>query len=192
MKALLLVDLQKDFFQGPMGVKSACRIIPIINQLLPLFPLIVASKDWHPKNHISFASSSYPSEHLQKWPEHCLQDSTGAEFPPELHQQYIQKIFYKGNILTQESFSAFYQGDAGQSTGLDEYLHHHQVKDLYIAGLLAEYCVKASAEDGLKKGYRVWLIEDAIASSDPSIKNCCLQQLAKQGAKILQSKNLNV
>ncbi len=191
MQALLLIDLQQDFFQGgKLAVKGAERILPVINDLIPFFSLVVASKDWHPSDHASFTSSLICVSHIKKWPSHCVQNTQGAEFTACLNQDAITKVFYKGDLTQEESFSAFYKGEHKQSTGLDEFLKSQGVKDLYIGGIVCEYCVMATAEDALKKGYRVYMIEDAIASFSPQAKAEVFKELKNQGAHSVLSSNI--
>lgn len=193
MKALLIVDVQRDFLKGgALAVNKADEILPVINLLMPCFGLVVASKDWHPNNHISFETSSLRASACTKWPQHCVQNTSGADFPSVLKKDLIKKVFYKGDLEAEESYSAFYKGEHHQTTGLDEFLKSHNVQELYIAGIVLEYCVKASIEDALKKGYNVWVIEDAIASFSKDSKKKILNELNKEGAIIIKSKNLNI
>jgi len=193
MKALLLVDVQQDFFKGgALAVDKAENIISVINQVMPCFELVIASKDWHPKNHISFLLSPYNSSHQKKWPEHCVQNTQGSALHADLKKDYVKKIFYKGIFEKEDSYSAFYIGEHGQSTNLDEFLLSHGVKDLFIAGVVLEYCVQSTAEDALKKHYNVWLIEDAIASFSKESKEKILKDLQLKGAFITKSKELKI
>jgi nicotinamidase/pyrazinamidase len=191
MQALLLIDLQQDFFEGgSLAVQGAEKIVPVINDLISFFSLVVASKDWHPSDHVSFTSSLSGASSIQTWPSHCVQNTQGAEFTAHLNPIAITKVFYKGDLTQEESFSAFYKGEHKQSTGLDEFLKSKGVKELYIAGIVCEYCVRATAEDALKKGYRVYLIEDAIASFSPQTKAKVFKELKNQGAHSVLSCNI--
>ena len=191
MRALLLVDVQQDFLEGgSLGVPNSRKILTVIAHILPQFSLVVASKDWHPENHISFVNSFLRSSRIKQWPEHCVQKSKGADFPKELKKNLIKKVFYKGSIPDEESYSAFYIGEHQQPTGLEQCLHDHGVTELYIAGIALEYCVKSTAEDALKKYFDVYLIEDAIAYFSFETKKAVLKDLQEKGAKLVSSKNL--
>ena len=175
MKALLIIDLQNDFLDGgALEVKGSVKLIDVINDLIEKFPLVLASKDWHPKEHCSFISS-----HSEKalWPDHCIQHSFGAEFPSSLHRHKINKIFYKGSFLNEDSYSAFFVGEKRVSTGLNEYLKEHGVKELYLAGVALEYCVLATALDAIKLGYNVTVIQDAVASISIDQKEIIFEKL---------------
>lgn len=172
MKALLLVDLQNDFMPGgALAVHQGDEIIPLVNEMIHYpFDLIVASKDWHPPNHGSFASNhgKKPGEHIKLagmdqilWPDHCVQGTLGSEFAHGWDTTAIDKIIYKGTQSLIDSYSTFFDNEHLKSTGLSEYLLAHGVQDLYIAGLTTEYCVKYSVLDGLQLGFRVFVIVDA-------------------------------
>ena len=191
MKALLLIDVQKDFLRsGALAVHGADAIIPVINHLMPLFNLVIASKDWHPQHHVSFQSSTIKGPKKKKWPEHCILNTPGSAFPDDLKEEYIKKVFYKGTLEAQDSYSAFYIGENLQSTGLEEFLRAHNVDELYIAGIVLEYCVKSTAEDALNKDYKVWLIQDAIASFSLEDKEKILKDLQRRGAFLTQSNKI--
>ena len=194
MKAFIVVDLQNDFLPGgSLAVSTGHTIIPPINQLLQLpFEIIVASKDWHPKDHISFASQhgKKVGEHLYSsqigqilWPEHCIQNSFGADFSDDLEKQNIQKIFYKGTTRNVDSYSAFFDNAHLKSTGLYEYLKEKNVDEVFIAGLTTEYCVKYSALDALNLGFKTHVIIDACKAINlnPDDENKALEGMSKAG-----------
>lgn len=194
MKAFIVVDLQNDFLPGgTLAVSKADTIIQPINQLLLLpFDILVASKDWHPKDHISFASvhGKKTGEHVQLnkmdqilWPDHCIQNSFGADFSSDLETQYVQKIFYKGTTRDIDSYSAFYDNAHLKSTGLYEYLKENKVDEVFIAGLTTEYCVKYSALDALKLGFKTHVIVDACKAVNLSAddENKALKEMSKAG-----------
>ena len=146
MKALLLIDVQNDFLPGgALAVPHGDEIIPIINELMKEFDLVVASKDWHPPSHASFT----------RWPVHCVQGTPGAEFPEGLDSAKIEKVFLKGDDPDIDAYSAF------QCTGLADFLKERGVDTVYIAGLAREYCVKSSAAEAEKLGFTVHVIEEA-------------------------------
>lgn len=185
MKALLIIDLQNDFLDGgALEVKGSVKLIDGINDLMEKFPLVLASKDWHPKGHCSFISSQ---SEKALWPDHCIQHSFGAEFPSSLHGYKINKTFYKGSLVNEESYSAFFVGDKGVSTGLNEYLKELGVKELYLAGVALEYCVLATALDAIKLGYNVTVIEDAVASISLDQKETIFKKLNSFEAAIAKS-----
>lgn len=191
MRALLLVDVQQDFLEGgSLGVPNSKAILPVIKRILPRFSLVVASQDWHPEHHISFVDSSLTSSRIKKWPRHCVQKSPGADFPKELNKNLIKFYFYKGSLLNEDSYSAFYIGENQQPTGLEQCLKDHGVTELYLAGMALEYCVKSTAEDALKKHFNVYLIEDAIAYFSLETKIAALKDLQDKGAKVIASKKL--
>ena len=149
MKALLIVDVQNDFCTGgSLAVPDGEKVVPVINGLMNRFELIAASKDWHPEN----------SNHFKKWPKHCIRDTYGASFHPQLDDEKIQQVFLKGTGVNDDGYSTF---DA-TNKNLHEFLQSHQVNDLYVCGLATDYCVLASALDARKKGFTVFVIEDAI------------------------------
>ena len=126
MKALLIVDVQNDFCPGgALAAPYGDEVVPVINQLMQKFTVIVASKDWHPKN----------SAHFEKWPLHCVQNTRGAEFHPDLNDQSIQKVFLKGTSGKDDGYSAF----EATNEDLKKYLLDKNVDQLYVAGLTTEY-----------------------------------------------------
>lgn len=168
MKALLIVDLQNDFLPGgALAVPDGDQIIPIVNALQREFTTVLATKDWHPPNHISFASQhgKQPGEVIQVkggeqilWPDHCVQGSEGAQFHPALQTQKIQKVFFKGSDPTIDSYSTFFDNFHLRSTGLEQYLRERGIDEIYVVGLATDYCVKYSSLDGLRLGFKVHVI----------------------------------
>lgn len=172
MKALLIVDVQKDFLPGgALAVHAGDEIVPIINKLVHLpFDLIVATKDWHPANHKSFANNHQkkPGEHIQLagidqilWPAHCIQGTEGSEFAPGWDTTCIDKVIYKGTDPTIDSYSTFFDNEHLKKTGLEIYLKEKGINEIYIAGLATDYCVKYSAMDALQLGFTTHVIVDA-------------------------------
>jgi len=148
MKALLIVDVQNDFCTGgALAVPDGEKVVPVINEVMDRFKVIVASKDWHPKK----------TKHFEKWPVHCVQDTFGAAFHPQLDVEKIQEVFLKGTGNEDDGYSAF----EATSNNLEQFLHSHKVDDLYVCGLATDYCVLSSALDARKKGFNVLVIEDA-------------------------------
>lgn len=177
MKALLIVDVQNDFCpQGALGVKNGDQIIPVINQLSSQFDSVILTQDWHPANHSSFASLHHekePYDSITKeygeqilWPDHCIQNSKGADFHPELETTKAQLIIRKGFRAEIDSYSAFFENDQQTVTGLSGYLKNHNVDSIYLCGLALDFCVKWSALDGIKEGFTVYLVRDASKGID--------------------------
>lgn len=170
--ALLLVDLQNDFCPGgSLAVPAGDSIISIANTLQIFVPLVIATQDWHPQNHMSFAEN-----HEAKaigdtvmldgiaqtlWPVHCVQGSVGADFHPDLNLRRIQHIVHKGIDKVVDSYSAFFDNAHKRATGLHDYLQAKNITHLYILGLATDYCVKYSVLDALQLGYQITVIEDA-------------------------------
>lgn len=168
-KALIIVDVQNDFVPGgALAVKGGDEVVEVINRLELEFDLIVATQDWHPKDHGSFASNHpghAPGEIIDLfgldqilWPDHCVQGTRGAEFVKGLNTHRIDRIFHKGTDLEIDSYSAFYDNGHRKSTGLADYLRERGVTEVYIAGLATDYCVKYTALDAAQSGFKVHLI----------------------------------
>jgi nicotinamidase/pyrazinamidase len=172
MKTLILVDLQNDFLPGgALAVPEGDLIIPIANRLQPIFDLVVATQDWHPLEHGSFAAQ-YPGKKPGQvielgglpqvlWPTHCVQATSGAAFSPELNTRRISKTFYKGTDPQIDSYSGFFDNGHRKATGLGDYLQSQKVTQVYLLGLATDYCVKATALDAVALGFEVYLITDA-------------------------------
>jgi nicotinamidase/pyrazinamidase len=174
MNALLIVDIQNDFLPGgALAVPEGDQVIPVINKLVASegFDLIIATQDWHPENHRSFASN-----HVQKnpgevidlnglkqvlWPDHCIQGTAGAEFSQQLQMDKVEAIFRKGMDPEIDSYSGFYDNGHRKNTGLTGYLKERTVEKLFVCGLAADYCVKFTVLDALKEGFETVLFEDA-------------------------------
>lgn len=170
-RALILVDLQNDFCKGgALEVKDANAVIPIANELMPYFELVIATQDWHPATHQSFAAVHpwrKPGQVIDLhglsqvlWPIHCVQDSFGAEFHPSLHQAGITTVFRKGTDPTIDSYSGFFDNGHRKKTGLEDYLRERGVREVFIMGLATDYCVKFTALDALSLGFDTYLIAD--------------------------------
>lgn len=177
MKALLIVDVQNDFCPGgALEVPNGDEIIPVINKLSQEFDVVVQTQDWHPAGHSSFASShdgKDPFETIEMpygeqvlWPDHCVQGSHGAEFHPDLETNRSQLIIRKGFRKEIDSYSAFYENDDKTTTGLTGYLRQRNIDTLYAVGLATDFCVKWSVVDGLKEGFDVYVVEEAVKGID--------------------------
>jgi nicotinamidase/pyrazinamidase len=200
---LLLVDIQNDFCPGgALPVPEGDRIVPAINRLMHLqfFPKVVATKDWHPPDHISFASryrkelyttmdTPYGPQIL--WPDHCVQGTWGAEFHPALETGLIRQVVYKGTNQDIDSYSTFYDNARIQQTGLHAYLQDAGITDLYLAGLATDYCVLFSALDALELGYKVTVIEDCCRGVEvrPGDSRKALEQVVAAGGQVTSSQD---
>lgn len=167
-KALILVDLQNDFLPGgTLAVPEGDQVIPAANRLMEGFEIIIATQDWHPPDHSSFASSHpgrHPFEEIEMhglpqvlWPDHCVQGTTGADFAPGLRRERITKIFRKGTDPEIDSYSGFFDNGHRKSTGLGDWLRHKEVRRVDLCGLATDYCVKFTALDALSEGFEVVL-----------------------------------
>lgn len=203
MKALLLVDLQKDFVPGgALAVEHGNEILPLVNQLLEQdFDLIVATKDWHPLDHGSFAANHGKHEGdrinlegLEQilWPVHCVQGTVGAEFAPGWNSEKVNQVFYKGTDKKIDSYSTFFDNGHRKSTGLEDFLRKHQITDLYMAGFATDYCVKFSVLDACKLGFKTFVIEDACRGVNLKAEDSAnaIEEMRQAGAVIIQSDQL--
>lgn len=200
MKALLIIDLQNDFLPGgPLAVQRGDEVIPVINCLTTLpFDKIIATKDWHPPNHGSFAAvhGKNPGEQVLLdgckqilWPTHCVQGTRGAEFPEKLNREHIDEVFFKGKEPLIDSYSAFCDNQHKKETGLESYLKKFKISELYVAGLATDYCVKFSVLDALERGFQVYVIADACRAVNVLAGDGeeALHAMEKSGAKIIDS-----
>jgi nicotinamidase/pyrazinamidase len=200
MTALLIVDMQNDFMpDGALGIPRANEVIPVINQLIDHFDIVLATKDWHPKNHVSFASSHGKKvgdkikvhDKIQMlWPDHCIQNTKGADLAFELNSKKINKIFTKGIEEKVDSYSAFFDNNQNKATNLEDYLKENNIKKLYIVGVATDYCVKFSALDSHELGYDVYIIEDGCMAIEKKKEKQNLFGLKKKGIQIISSKDL--
>ncbi len=201
--ALLIVDLQVDFIRGgTLAVPGGEQIIPVVERLVHLpFNFKLASKDWHPLQHVSFATThqqepgsyiSLKNEVQQLWPVHCIQNTKGAEFAPGWDYKQIDHIFYKGMDPHIDSYSAFFDNQHTKSTGLGDFLEAHKIKHLFIAGLTTDYCVKYSALDAMKFGFQTYVISDACRGVNvhPGDTAKAYQVIQQTGVKIITSGEL--
>ncbi len=174
MKALIIVDIQNDFCTGgALAVPDAEAIIPVINTLSAKFDTVIATKDYHPAGHASFASShegKIPGDIIDLngnpqtlWPDHCVRHTDGADFHPTLDTANLYEVIYKGTTPEVDSYSAFFDNDHITDTALDKVLKSLKVKQLFICGLATDYCVKATALDAVELGYITHLVTDACS-----------------------------
>lgn len=174
---LLIVDIQNDFLAGgALAVPAGDEVLPIVNRLGSAFPHVVLTQDWHPKDHLSFASNhpgrkpfetfeaAYGAQTL--WPDHCVQGTHGAAFSSALDVPHAELILRKGFDREIDSYSAFYENDRRTPTGLGGYLRQRGIARVLIAGLAFDFCVRWSAEDARCEGFEVVVIEDACRGID--------------------------
>tara|TARA_R110002020_G_scaffold293535_5_gene509140 strand:+ start:57855 stop:58463 length:609 start_codon:yes stop_codon:yes gene_type:complete len=201
MKALIIIDVQNDFIPGgALAVPNGDEIIELINQLQEKFDLVVATQDWHPENHASFAVNQPDGKEFDiielngedqvLWPVHCVQNSTGAELHPDLKTDRIENIIQKGTNPKIDSYSGFYDNAHLKSTGLSEYLKEKGADQLYFCGLAGDFCVFYSVIDALKEGFTAYLIEDATRSLDGSEFVKAKNIIEEKGGKIIESSGL--
>ncbi len=172
MKALILVDLQNDFCPGgALPVPEGDRVIPLVNRLVARFDLVVATQDWHPGDHGSFAAGhpgKKPGDVIELhglaqilWPVHCVRGTAGAEFHPGLDRSRIARVFQKGTDPRIDSYSGFFDNGRRKATGLEDYLREQGASEVYVCGLATDYCVESTALDAASLGFHAHLIEDA-------------------------------
>lgn len=177
MRALILVDLQNDFMPGgALGVARGDETIEVARRVMPHFSLVVATQDWHPANHKSFAVNNPGTKQgdvidlggiLQvMWPAHCVQDTPGAELHAGLDRSKITEVVRKGTDPAIDSYSGFFDNGHQKATGLAAWLQARWVKQVYVLGLATDYCVKFTALDARQLGFDVWLIEDGCRAVD--------------------------
>ena len=168
----------------------------MINKLQEQFDLVLATKDWHPLHHESFAveQGKEPGEIIkyhglkqELWPVHCVQESPGAEFSSQLETSKIAKVFHKGIDPEIDSYSSFFDNAHRRSTGLADYLKEHQIEELYIVGLATDYCVKFSVLDAIKLGFSVTVVLSACRGIDlkPGDVDRAIEEMKAAGATVI-------
>jgi nicotinamidase/pyrazinamidase len=174
---LVVVDVQNDFCPGGrLAVPAGHEVVAHVNRIGARFQHVVLTQDWHPPGHRSFASShpgrkpfeaiDFPYGPQVLWPDHCVQDTPGAEFHRGLHIPQAQLVIRKGYRRDIDSYSAFYENDRKTPTGLAGYLRERGLSRIFLAGLAFDFCVRYSAEDAHRCGFAVVLVEDACRSID--------------------------
>lgn len=196
-QALVLVDIQNDFLPGgALAVPEGDAIIPVANRLMEQFACVVATQDWHPVDHGSFAvnhpgRSVYETIDLNGlpqtlWPVHCVQDSYGAQFAPMLNVTRITEVFRKGIRPDVDSYSGFHDNGRRYSTGLAQWLRNRHITDLTVCGLATNYCVKFTVLDAIAEGFNVTVALTACRGIDiqPGDVDRAVEEMARQGAVI--------
>lgn len=201
--ALVLVDLQYDFLPtGNLPVPEGDQVIAIANELIPHFQTIVATQDWHPADHGSFAANHpwrKPGQVIDLngldqilWPIHCVQGSFGADLVDELDREKITKVFPKGTDPGIDSYSGFYDNGHRKSTGLAEWLREGAITDLTIMGLATDYCVKFTVLDALKEGFTVRFVQNGsrgVNLNEGDVEKA-IDEMKAAGAEIIESHQL--
>lgn len=203
MNALIIVDVQKDFLPGgALAVPRGDEVIPVANRVAPCFELVVATQDWHPPNHVSFAENhpgKEPGDIVEVaglkqilWPAHCVQDTPGAELAEGLDTHLIAHVFKKGTDPQIDSYSGFFDNGRRKATGLGAYLKERGVRDVYLLGLATDYCVKITALDAVDLGFQTFLIADGCRGVELLEGDCAraLKELKHAGVTILNSRDL--
>jgi nicotinamidase/pyrazinamidase len=202
-KALIIVDVQNDFCPGgALAVPEGDKIIPTINRLSNRFDKVIATQDWHPSNHVSFAVNhpgkkvydviEYKGIEQVLWPGHCVSGTSGAEFHPDLNIENLNLILRKGTNPEIDSYSAFRENDKKTITGLEGYLKNLNVRQTYFCGLALDYCVFYSAMDSIEIGFESYVIIDGTKGIDSPRGNIneSLIIMKKKGIKIIESNEL--
>ena len=196
MEALLLVDIQNDFSPtGSLPVKEGDEIIPFVNGRQGDFDLVIASQDWHPADHYSFAKNHNlkPGQIIGLngidqilWPVHCVQNTFGAKFIDGLETGKIAKIFRKGTDREIDSYSAFFDNDHRSSTGLNDYLKQKGVSQICIVGLATDYCVKYTAIDAVGQGFETSVLLKGCRSVElnPGDVDRAIDEMKSSGVQI--------
>ncbi|HSP11190.1 MAG TPA: bifunctional nicotinamidase/pyrazinamidase [Salegentibacter sp.] len=201
MKTLVIIDMQNDFIPGgALAVPGGDEIVSLINRLQEKFDLVIATQDWHPEMHASFAESHANKEEFESidleginqilWPVHCVQNTEGADFHPDLETAKIEAIFRKGTDPGIDSYSGFFDNAQLKSTGLAGHLREKEVEELYFCGLAAEYCVYFSVKDALREGFKAVLIEDATRALDADEFKKAKKDILESGGKIISSEEI--
>ena len=201
MKALIVVDVQNDFTAGGnLAVPGGEQIIGLVNALQERFELVVATQDWHPSDHKSFASNHAGKKPFDKimlgglpqvlWTDHCVQGTAGADFHPALNLNRVECIFRKGMDPMIDSYSGFFDNGRKKSTGLAGYLKERMIEKVYVCGLAADYCVYYTAKDAIQSGFTTYLIEDATRPIDQQGFADAQRDLQKLSGNIVRTTHL--
>jgi len=203
MRALIVVDIQNDFLPGgALAVPGGDQVIPVVNRLIPRFDLVVATQDWHPADHGSFAANhpgAKPGDVISLdgleqvlWPVHCVQDTPGAAFHRDLETARIERVFHKGTDPRIDSYSGFFDNGHRKATGLGDYLTGKGAREIVIVGLATDYCVKFSTLDARRLGFEVTVVEDACRGVNlrPGDVARALEAMRQAGAFIASSASI--
>jgi nicotinamidase/pyrazinamidase len=197
MRALLLIDIQNDFLPGgALAVPHGDEVVPVANRLMPRFHLVVATQDWHPANHRSFASQ-HPGKQAGDvielaglpqvlWPDHCVQGTAGADFAPGLSRQEIQHVVQKGTDPAIDSYSGFFDNARRHATGLETYLRSRGIDEVHLVGLATDYCVRATAIDARSLGFRAVVYLSGVRGVERAAGDCqrALEEMRAAGVEL--------
>ena len=196
MNALILIDIQNDFLPGgSLEVPKGDEIIDNVNSIMDNYNIVVATKDWHPKDHISFASN-HKNKNVGQiikinnldqmlWPDHCIKDSKGSEFPKKLDSHKIHKIFYKGVDSDIDSYSGFYDNGKIRSTGLSNFLKKSNINQVDIVGLATDYCVKNSSIDAYNEGFKTKVLCCCVRGISVETTETAFKEMKDMGISII-------
>lgn len=202
-KALILVDIQNDFVPGgALAVAKGDEVVEVANNIMDKFDLVVASQDFHPKDHKSFASQHEGknigdiielnglSQNL--WPDHCVENTKGSEFVEGLNLSKIDKIFQKGTDREIDSYSAFFDNGRKKATGLSTYLGSRMIDEVYVMGLATDYCVKFTAMDSLHLGFNTKVIIEGVRAVElnPGDAEKAIEEMEKPGIEMVSVDDL--
>ncbi|SFN54298.1 bifunctional nicotinamidase/pyrazinamidase [Xenorhabdus japonica] len=204
--ALILIDLQNDFCTGgALAVKESDAVIKVANNVITLCQknniTVIASQDWHPANHMSFAENAgQKAGELGElngipqvwWPNHCVQGQFGAEFHPSLNQSAIQEVFRKGENAQIDSYSAFFDNDHKRETHLHDWLTKQNIQRLFVLGIATDYCVKFTVLDALALGYEICVITDGCRGVNIQANDSqqAFEEMAAKGAKLISQSEI--
>ena len=204
MKALILVDIQNDFVPGgALAVPRGDEVVFVANRIQKLYDFVVATQDWHPAGHGSFAANHpgrNPGDVIDLdglmqilWPVHCVKNTHGAEFVAELNTDSIAKVFRKGTDPSIDSYSGFFDNGRRKTTGLGDYPTSRGVTGVFVMGLATDYCVKFTALDAVRLGFQTCLIEDGcrgveLAEGDTAR---AIMEMKRAGVIMVKSDELN-
>ncbi len=200
MNALILVDLQNDFVPGgALPVPEGDAVVPVANRVQPRFDLVVATQDWHPPDHGSFAANhpgKKPGDVIEHaglrqilWPVHCVQNTLGAALLPGLDRSRIARVFQKGDDPNIDSYSGFFDNGRRKATGLGGFLRQRGVTRVYVMGLATDYCVKFTALDARELGFETLLIEDGCrgVNLNPGDVERAVREMRAAGVSLVDS-----
>lgn len=202
MRALLLIDIQNDFLPGgALAVKQGDEVVSVANRLMPDYDFVVATQDWHPQDHRSFASQ-HPGHTVGQvvvldgldqilWPDHCVQGTGGAEFAPGLKTGSIDRVIQKGTDRNIDSYSGFFDNARRKTTDLETWLRECGVLEVHLVGLATDYCVKFTALDAVDLGFRTVVLTEGVRGVDLNEGDCqrALDQMQAAGVQLLPNMN---
>jgi nicotinamidase/pyrazinamidase len=197
MIALLLIDVQNDFLPGgALAVPNGDEVVAVANRVMQQYELVVATQDWHPADHLSFASQ-HPGRQIGEtilldgapqilWPVHCVEHTWGAEFAPQLDRSRIEHIAPKGTDRRIDSYSGFFDNARRQTTGLEPLLRSRGVDEVHLVGLATDYCVLATALDAVELGFRTVMLTEGTRGVDLQPGDCqrAIERMRKAGVHI--------